>query len=72
MGWKAPRAVASGGFDDGANVGVEVGGPFGSEAVGHLAEDDAGAQRPLGAVLGGRDGAVFEEDEQMAPAGSPV
>jgi hypothetical protein len=59
----APR-----GFDDGSDIGVEVGAPLRSEAVCHLAEDDAGAQRPLGAVVGRLDGAVGEEDEQVSPA----
>ena len=33
---------SSGGFDDGSDVGIEMCGPFGAEAVGDLAEDDAG------------------------------
>ena len=44
-----------------------MGGPFGPEAVRHFSKDDAGPQRSLGAVVGGRDGAVGEEDEQEAP-----
>src|ERR1700738_127533 len=56
------------GFDDGTNVGIEIGGPLGSEAVGDFAEDDGGAQRLFGAVVGGRDGAVFEKDEEVASA----
>ena len=44
-------------------------GPFGSEAVGDFSEHDAGPQRLLGAVVGRRDGAVGEEDEQRMPAG---
>jgi hypothetical protein len=32
---------SSGGFEDGANIGVELGAPFGSEAVGYLAERHA-------------------------------
>jgi hypothetical protein len=39
------EAASSGGFEDRADVGVEVGAPEGSEAVGDLAEDDAGPQR---------------------------
>src|SRR4051812_5975256 len=58
-------ATSSGGFEDRADIGVEVGAPSGSEAVGDLAEDDAGPQRLFGAVVGGRDGAVGEEDEQV-------
>ena len=57
-------AASSGGFEDRADVGVEVSAPSGSEAVGDLAEDDAGPQRLFGAVVGGRDRAVGEEDEQ--------
>lgn len=55
------------GFDDGS-IGVEMGGPFGPEAVRHFSKDHAGAQRLLGAVIGGRDGAIGEEDEQISPA----
>lgn len=51
---------ATGGFYHGADVGVEVGGPFRAEAVGNLAGDDAGPQRSLGSVVGGRDGAICE------------
>src|SRR3954452_23098177 len=58
-------AAWSGGFEDRADVGVEVGTPSGSEAVGDLAEDDAGPQRLFGAVVGGRDRAVGKEDEQV-------
>ena len=45
-----------------------MGGPFGPEAVRHFSKDDAGAQRLLGAVIGGRYGAIGEEDEQKSPA----
>src|SRR4029453_19411881 len=58
-------ATPSGGFEDRADVGVEVGTPSGSEAVGDLAEDDARSQRLFGAVVGGRYRAVGEEDEQV-------
>ncbi len=57
-------ATASGGFEDRADVGVEVSTPSGSEAVGDLAEDDAGPQRLFGAVVGGRHCAVGQEAEQ--------
>src|SRR3954447_14222888 len=60
-------ATSSSGFEDRADVGVEVGTPERSEAVGDLAEDDAGPQRLFGAVVGGRDCAVGEEDEQVLP-----
>src|SRR5918997_2245673 len=58
-------ATSSGGFENRADIGVEVGAPSGSEAVDDLAEDDAGPQRLFGAVVGGRDGAVGETDEQV-------
>src|SRR5690349_2190424 len=58
-------AVSSGGFEDRADIGVEVGTPSGSEAVGDLAEDNAGPQRLFGPVVGGRDLAVGKEDEQV-------
>jgi len=60
-------ASSSCGFDDGANVGIEFGPPLGPEAVGHLAKDDAGAQGALRAIVGGRDRAIGEEDEQVSP-----
>ncbi len=37
-----------------------------AEAVCHLAEDDAGAQRALGRVVGRRHGAVGQEGEELA------
>src|SRR5215213_8618337 len=63
-GMEDTGATSSGGFENRADIGVEVGAPSGSEAVGDLAEDEAGPQRLFGAVVGGRDGAVGEEDEQ--------
>ena len=57
--------VGLGGADDGAEGGIGVRAPFGAKAVCHLSEDDAGTQRALGAVVGGRHGAVGDEDEQM-------
>src|SRR3712207_3081470 len=62
---KDADAASSGGFEDRSDIGVEVGAPSGSEAVGDLAEDDAGPQGLLGAVVGGRDVAVGDEDEQV-------
>ena len=47
----AERA-SSGGFDDGANVGVELGPPFAAKAVGDLTIDGARTQRALRAVVG--------------------
>src|SRR3954462_13183271 len=41
-GMEDADAASSGGFEDRADVGVEVSAPSGSEAVGDLAEDDAG------------------------------
>src|SRR5215207_1881904 len=63
-GMEDADATSSGGFEDRADVGVEVGAPRGSEAVGDLAEDDAGPQGLFGPVVGGRRLAVSEEDEQ--------
>src|SRR4051795_8786383 len=60
-------AASSGGLEDRADVGVEVGAPEGSEAVGDLAEDDAGPQRLFRPVVGGRHRAVGQEDEQGLP-----
>src|SRR3954465_4976338 len=44
---------ASGGFDDGSDIGVEDGAPVATKAVGDLAIDGTGAQGPLGPVVGG-------------------
>ncbi len=41
------------GFHYGSDVGIEFGAPSGSEAVGDLAEDDAGAEGAFGSVVGG-------------------
>jgi hypothetical protein len=62
-GVKDADAASSGGFEDRADVGVEVGAPSGSEAAGDLAEDDTGPQRLFGAVVGGGYRGVSEEDE---------
>ena len=59
------NASASCGFDDGADVGVEAGSPFGSETVGDLAIDRAGSQGSLRTVVCGLDVPVGHEDEQM-------
>ena len=64
-GFEEADSSSSCGFDDGADIGVEVGAPFGAKAVGDLAEDDGGAERLFGAVVGGRDVAVGDEDEQV-------
>src|SRR3954462_8282042 len=48
-GMEDTDATSSGGFEDRADIGVEVGAPSGSEAGGDLAEDDAGPQRLFGA-----------------------
>ena len=58
---------SSGGFHDGSDVGVELGAPLGSKAVGDLSEDDAGSQGLLGAVVRRRNVAVGDEDEQVLP-----
>ena len=58
-------AVRLGGADDGAERGVGLRAPFGTEAVRDFAEDHARAQRALGDVVGGRHIAVSNEHEQM-------
>jgi hypothetical protein len=62
---KGSDATSSGGFDDGPDIGVEGCAPFGPEAVGDFAEDDAGLKRLFGAVIGGRYGAICAEDKQI-------
>jgi hypothetical protein len=64
-GWEDADPSPSRRFHDGSDIGIEVGTPEGSEAVGDLAEDDAGPQRLFGPVVGGRHLAVSEEDEQV-------
>lgn len=46
-------------------MAVELGTPLAVETVGDLAVEGAGAQRALGAVVGGRHGALDEEDEEV-------
>ena len=59
------KASPSGGLQHGPDIGIERGPPRRAEAVGDLAEDNAGPERLLGAVVGGRDGAVGDEDEEV-------
>jgi hypothetical protein len=59
-------AVEAGGSDDESGEGVNVGAPEGPEAVGDLAEDDAGPERAFGAVVGGWDLAVGDEGKELA------
>ena len=53
------------GVDDGTDGGEELAAPLGTEAVGHLAEDNTGTQRPFGGVVGVGDLAVGDEDEEV-------
>ena len=64
-GLQGSNSAAAAGFDDGADVGIELGAPFSSKAVGDLAENRTGAESAFGAVVGRRNGAVGDEDEQM-------
>ena len=59
------EAVWAAGIDDGTDSGEEVAAPLGTEAVGYLAEDDAGTQRPFGGVVGIGDRTVGGEDEEV-------
>jgi hypothetical protein len=56
------------GRDDGSGGGVEAGAPEGSEGSGDPAEDDAGAEGSLAAIVGGRDVAAGDEAEEIAAA----
>src|SRR5450759_4749248 len=51
-GVKDGDGPSSGCLEHRPDVGVEAGAPFGAEAIGDLAEDDAGAQRLFRAVVG--------------------
>src|SRR3954468_1031832 len=66
-GMEDADAASSGGLEDRADIGIKVGAPEGSEAVGDLAEDDAGPQRLFRPVVGGRHLAVGQEDKQVLP-----
>ena len=67
MDLKDRDSASSGGLEDGPDIGVELGAPLRAEAVGDLAEDDAGAQRLFRAVVGRRHRPVGDEDEQVLP-----
>ena len=54
--------------DDGYGGGISVRTPFGAEAAGDFAEDDAGSQGPLAIVVGGGDIAAGDEEEEIAAA----
>jgi len=56
---------SSRGFDDGSDVGVEVCAPSGSQAIGDFSKDDAWPRGLLGAVVGGRDVAIGDENKQV-------
>ena len=58
-------ASAPCGFEDGADVGVELGAPLRAEAVRHFSEDNAGPDRLLGAVVGRRHVAIGDKDEEV-------
>jgi hypothetical protein len=62
-------APPRGGLEDRARIGVElgIGVPLRAEAIGHLAEDDAGTEHLLRAVVGRRQPPAGDEDEQVLP-----
>ena len=60
--------MQSGGGDDGDSRGVEIGAPLRAEAAGDLAEDDAGPQGALAAVVGVGNVASGDEEEEIAAA----
>ncbi|CCG42838.1 hypothetical protein PHAMO_490001 [Magnetospirillum molischianum DSM 120] len=45
--------------------GMDLGTPVGAESIGDLAEDDGGPNLALGNIVGGRDLAIGEEDEEL-------
>ena len=59
------EAVLAAGVDDGSDGGKELAAPLGTEAVGHLAEDDTGTQRAFRGVVGVGHVAVGDEDEEV-------
>lgn len=58
------------GIDGCAQIGFGIGSPFGAVAIGDLALDDAGSQRPLADVVGGIDlaGEVAESEQLVSRA----
>src|ERR1035437_4075033 len=64
-GVKDGDGPSSGCLEHRPDVGVEAGAPFGAEAIGDLAEDDAGAQRLFRAVVGRWKLPVGDEDKQV-------
>ena len=59
------QSIEAGGADHGAGLGVDIGAPERAEAVGHLAEDDAGPQRAFRGVVGRRYVTIGEEDKEL-------
>lgn len=59
-------AVEAPGADDGSGQGMDVGAPERAEAVGDLAEDDAGPECAFGTVVRGRSVAIGHEGEELA------
>ena len=62
---KNSDASSSRGFYDRPYACVKIGSPDGSEAVGHLSKDSAGAERLFRAVVCRRDITVGDEDEEV-------
>lgn len=54
-----------GGAGDGAVAGMGAGTPVGAKAAGDLAEHHRWPDSPLAGVVGCRDPAIFEEDEEL-------
>jgi len=65
-GLKGSDCAAAAGFDDRTDVGIELGAPFGPEAVCNFAKHCGWPQRPLGTVVGGGNVAIGHEDEHVA------
>ena len=59
-------------IDDGPDIGEEVAAPFGTEAVGDFAENDAGTQRPFGGVAGVLDIAELVGAADLLILGGPL
>lgn len=56
------------GSGNGAIASVDLCAPVRSKTIGDLAEDDRGTDFPLGNIIGRRDIAVGEEDEEFRPS----
>ena len=71
-GWIGRPSVLAASIDDGPDIGEEAAAPFGTEAVGDFAENDAGMLRPFGGVAGVLDIAELVGAADLLILGGPL